>query len=327
MIYRLGRVTGTCIPGLPRKGEKMKDSPAIEIEGLTKAYGSVEALRGVNLHVKRGEIFGFLGPNGAGKTTTIRCLLDLIRPRSGKMRVLGIDPLKDPVGVRSRTGYLPGELNMEGNLTVERTLRYLNDLRGGRSDWDYVRRLAGRLELDLAVPIKNLSKGNKQKVGLIQALMARPELLLLDEPTSGLDPLMQQEVYRLLREARDGGATVFFSSHVISEVEAIAGRVAIIRKGVIVEEAEPGRLIDMSLRRYRIRFRRPVDLKPLLALEGVLPVGQGGGTEVTLQVEGEVDRLIKALAAFPVSDLQSEHLSLEEVFLAYYHDDGNGEEH
>lgn len=300
----------------------MRNPPAIEIEGLTKTYGSVQALRGVNLQVKRGEILGFLGPNGAGKTTTIRCLLDLIRPQSGRMRVLGIDPAKDPVAVRSRTGYLPGELNMEGNLTVEQALRYLNELRGRRSDWSNVLRLAGRLELDPALPIKNLSKGNKQKVGLVQALMHRPELLLLDEPTSGLDPLMQQEVYRLLREARDDGATVFFSSHVISEVEALSERVAIIRRGRIVEEAAPGRLVDMSLRRYRVRFREPVDSAPLTAIEGVVPVGPVYGMEITLQVDGEVDRLIKALASLPVSDLQSEHLSLEEVFLAYYRDDG-----
>lgn len=305
----------------------METPLAVEIEGLTKDYGSVKALRGVNLQVKRGEIFGFLGPNGAGKTTTIRCLLDLIRPRSGRMRVLGINPAKDPVAVRSHTGYLPGELNLEGNLTVEQVLRYFSELRGRRSDLQYVRRLAGRLELDLAVAVKNLSKGNKQKVGLVQALMHRPELLLLDEPTSGLDPLMQQEVYRLLREAREEGATVFFSSHVISEVEAIAERVAIIRQGVIIEEAAPARLIDMSLRRYRVRFGEPVDPGPLAALEGVTPVGRSaGGREITLQVEGEVDRLIKALAAFPVSDLQSEHLSLEEVFLAYYRDDGKREE-
>ena len=301
----------------------METPLAVEIEGLTKDYGSVKALRGVNLQVKRGEIFGFLGPNGAGKTTTIRCLLDLIRPRSGRMRVLGINPAKDPVAVRSHTGYLPGELNLEGNLTVEQVLRYFSELRGRRSDLQYVRRLAGRLELDLAVAVKNLSKGNKQKVGLVQALMHRPALLLLDEPTSGLDPLMQQEVYHLLREAQEEGATVFFSSHVISEVEAIAERVAIIRQGVIIEEASPARLIDMSLRRYRVRFGEPVDPGPLAALEGVTPVGRSAdGREITLQAEGEVDRLIKALAAFPVSDLQSEHLSLEEVFLAYYRDDG-----
>ena len=296
----------------------MKDSLAIEINGLTKAYGSVQALRGVNLEVKRGEILGFLGPNGAGKTTTIRCLLDLIRPQSGSMRVLGIDPAKDPVAVRSRVGYLPGELSFESNLTVKGVLRYFNDLRGRKNDWKYVNQLADRLDLDLSIPIKNLSKGNKQKAGLLQALMTRPELLLLDEPTSGLDPLMQQEVYRLLREAQREGATVFFSSHVISEVEAIAERVAIIRRGVIVEEAEPDRLVSMSLRRFRVRFREPVNMESLKAVEGVSSVAQVNDLGITLQVEGEVDPLIKALAAFPVVDIQSEHLSLEEVFLAYY---------
>lgn len=304
----------------------MKDALAIEIKGLTKAYGPVQALRGVNLEVKRGEILGFLGPNGAGKTTTIRCLLDLIRPQSGQIRVLGLDPRKNAVALRSRVGYLPGELNLEGNLTVKGTLRYFDDLRGRRSDWHYVHRLAEHLELDLEKPVKNLSKGNKQKVGLIQALMTRPELLLLDEPTSGLDPLMQQVIYQLLRETRAGGATVFFSSHVISEVETIAERVAIIRSGVIVEEAEPGALINMSLRRFRLRFREPVNTDPLTAVEGVTLVEKKSDREATLQVEGEVDQLIKALGAFPVSDLQSDHLSLEEVFLAYYKTDPRGEQ-
>jgi ABC-2 type transport system ATP-binding protein len=296
----------------------VKNALAVEIKGLTKSYGAVQALRGVNLSVSRGEIFGFLGPNGAGKTTTIRCLLDLIRPQSGTMRILGIDPAKDPVQVRSHIGYLPGELNLESNLTVKGALHYFNDLRKRKADWTYVRQLADRLELELDKPIKNLSKGNKQKVGLVQAFMARPELLLLDEPTSGLDPLMQQEVYRLLREAKADGTTVFFSSHVISEVEAIAERVAIIRSGVIVEEAEPDRLVNMSLRRFRLRFREPVDIQAIVAVDGVSLVRESSATDYTLQVEGEVDRLIKALAAFPVTDIQSDHLSLEEIFLAYY---------
>jgi ABC-2 type transport system ATP-binding protein len=296
----------------------VKNALAVEIKGLTKSYGAVQALRGVDLSVSRGEIFGFLGPNGAGKTTTIRCLLDLIRPQSGTMRILGIDPAKDPVQVRSHIGYLPGELNLESNLTVKGALHYFNDLRKRKADWTYVRQLADRLELELDKPIKNLSKGNKQKVGLVQAFMARPELLLLDEPTSGLDPLMQQEVYRLLREAKADGTTVFFSSHVISEVEAIAERVAIIRSGVIVEEAEPDRLVNMSLRRFRLRFREPVDIQAIVAVDGVSLVRESSATDYTLQVEGEVDRLIKALAAFPVTDIQSDHLSLEEIFLAYY---------
>lgn len=296
----------------------MEEALAIKIEGLRKAYGEVQALRGVDLSVRRGEILGFLGPNGAGKTTTIRCLLDLIRPDAGTIRILGLDPGEESVAVRRRVGYLPGELSLEANLTAAGVFRYLDDLRGRRVDRSHVRRLAEQLELDLNVPIKNLSRGNKQKVGVVQALMARPELLLLDEPTSGLDPLMQQEVYRLLREAKAGGATIFFSSHIIGEVEAIAERVAIIRQGVIVEEAQPGSLVNMALRRIRVRFKHAVDPESLAHVEGVSLLSREDDTGVTLQVEGEVDALIKALAAFPVSDLQTEHPSLEEIFLAYY---------
>jgi ABC-2 type transport system ATP-binding protein len=298
----------------------MSDSIALMTEGLHKSYGRVVALRGVDLEVRQGEIFGFLGPNGAGKPTPIRCLLDLIRPDSGTLRVLGMDPQADPVGVRARTGYLPGELNLDANLRVREVLRYFSQLRGAKMDWSQVPRLAQRLDLDLETPVKNLSKGNKQKVGVVQALMPQADLLLLDEPTSGLDPLMQQQVHRMLREACAGGATVFFSSHIISEVEALAEHVAIIRDGRIVEVAEPGRLVAMTLRRLHIRFQQPVDVAPLARIEGVSLVGAAdrNGMHVTVQVEGEVDRLIKALAAFPVRDLETEHPSLEEVFLAYY---------
>ena len=296
----------------------MTDNLAIMARGLHKSYGSVRALRGVDLEVERGELFGFLGPNGAGKTTTIRCLLDLIRANAGDVRVLGLDPQADPVGVRYRTGYLPGELSMEDGLKVEGQLRYFVDLRANKSDWGHVRELARRLELDLSMPIKNLSKGNKQKVGVVQALMHRPELLLLDEPTAGLDPLMQQEVYRLLREAQADGATVFFSSHIISEVEALADRVAIIREGVIVEEAQPSQLISMAMRRIWVRFLEEVNPAPLANVEGVTLLSQSNGLRVHLQVEGDLDGLIKALAAFPVRDVELERPSLEEIFLAYY---------
>ena len=296
----------------------MDDSNAILIKGLIKSYGKVQALRGVDLEVKQGEIFGFLGPNGAGKTTTIRCMLDLIRPQGGTIYILGIDPRTDPVSVRAQVGYLPGELSMESNLRVENQLRYYSDLRRNMIDWGFVRKLADRLELDLTMPIRNLSKGNKQKVGVVQALMPRPKVLLLDEPTAGLDPLMQQEVYRLLREAQADGATIFFSSHIISEAEALAERVAIIREGVIVEEAKPSQLVSMAIRRVRIRFKRPVDVKPLTSVEGVTLLSQSNGITVTLQVEGEMDGLIRALATFPVSDLETEHRSLEEIFLTYY---------
>jgi len=299
----------------------MSEEWALKTQALFKSYGKVRALRGVDLQVRRGEILGFLGPNGAGKTTTIRCLLDLIRPDSGTIRVLGIDPQADPVAVRARTGYLPGELALDDNLTAERQLHYLNDLRGGKADWGFVRDLAQRLELDLQRPIRNLSKGNKVKVGVVQALMHRPELLLLDEPTWGLDPLMQQEVLKLLTEAQADGATVFFSSHILSEVQSTAERVAFIRKGVIVEVAETASLIHRALRRATVRFKQAVDLGLLVAVPGVTVLSQHDSRSVVLQVEGEMDALIKALSAFPVSDFETERPSLEEVFLAYYERD------
>jgi len=299
----------------------VEQSLAVMTRGLSKSYGPVRALRGVDLEVRRGEIFGFLGPNGSGKTTTIRCLLDLIRPSGGSVRVLGLDPQAEPVAVRARVGYLPGELRLDDNLTAEGVLHFFNRLRGGRADPAFIRHLASRLGLDLQTPIKNFSKGNKQKVGVVQALMHRPELLLLDEPTSGLDPLVQQEVLRLIGEARAAGATVFFSSHVLSEVQEVAERVAILRRGEVVEVAEIAALIDRALRRVRVRFRQPPDIDVLARLPGVKVLGQDERGGVLLQVTGEMDGLIKALAAFPVSDFETERPSLEEVFLAYYEDD------
>jgi ABC-2 type transport system ATP-binding protein len=287
-------------------------------QGLIKSYGKVQALQGVDLEVYRGEIFGFLGPNGAGKTTTIRCLLDLIRPDGGDVRVLGLDPQADPGSVQTRTGYLPGELALNDNLTAERQLRFFADMRGGKAVWRFVQQLAERLDLDLKRSIKNLSKGNKQKVGVIQALMHRPELLMLDEPTSGLDPLMQQEVLSLLREAKAEGATVFFSSHIMSEVETVAERVGIIRQGRIAEVAETASLVDRGLRHATVRFKEAVNSRVLDQVPGVQVLSRDDGLNVLLQIEGEMDELIKVLGNFPVSYLDTARPSLEEVFLAYY---------
>jgi ABC-2 type transport system ATP-binding protein len=302
----------------------MHSDLALETRDLSKSYGKFQALRNVNLEVRRGEVFGFLGPNGAGKTTTIRCVLDLIRPSSGSIRVLGLDPQADPVAVRARVGYLPGELRLDDNLTAASALNFFNRLRGGKADEGTIVHLAERLGLDLETPIRNFSKGNKQKVGVVQALMHRPELLLLDEPTSGLDPLVQQEVMRLIAEARKAGATVFFSSHVLSEVQEVAERVAILRKGAVVEVAETAALINRSLRRVRVRFREPVDSGPLAGLPGVKLLKPEERTSVLLQVEGDMDGLLKALATFPVRDLDTERPSLEEIFLTYYENDHQG---
>jgi ABC-2 type transport system ATP-binding protein len=245
----------------------------------------------------------------------------LIRPNGGTVRVLGIDPQADPVAVRQRVGYLPGELHIDENFSVEGALRYFNKLRRGKADWDYVRQIAERIDLALKMPIKNLSKGNKQKVGVVLAMMHRPELLMLDEPTFGLDPLMQQEVLGLISQAREEGATIFFSSHILSEVQEITDRVGIIRQGVLVEVARTSTLIDRSMRRARIRFRQPVETDDLTRIPGVSILSRDDGMSVILQVEGEMDPLIKALGSYPVSDFETERPTLEEIFLAYYEAD------
>jgi ABC-2 type transport system ATP-binding protein len=296
----------------------IKHETAIEIQGLTKFYGKVRALCGIDLQVQRGEIFGFLGPNGAGKTTTIRCMLDMIRPDGGKVLLMGLDPQVDPVAVQARTGYLPGEMQYYENLTSKRQLRFFNNMRGGCAEWNYVESLADRLALDLNQPIKNLSKGNKQKVGVIQALMHRPELLILDEPTSGLDPLMQQEVLKLLREANSIGSTIFFSSHIMSEVENLAERVAIIRSGEIVEVTNTSSLTHTAVNRITIRFKRSTDYSELVALPGVQLLSQTDHCGLTIQVVGDLEQLVQILGHMPVLDLETERPSLEEVFLTYY---------
>ncbi len=296
----------------------MSNQKAIEIRGVVKNYGRVKALKGVDLDVNCGEIFGFLGPNGSGKTTAIRCMLDLIRPQGGLISVLGLNPQEEPEAVKERVGYLPGELHVDENLTARQVFRFFNSLRGNRSDWEFIEELSERLKLELRKPIKNFSKGNKQKVGLVQALMHKPELLLLDEPTGSLDPLMQQEVLRMLAEAQDNGATVFFSSHIISEVQAVADRVAIIREGKIVEVAVTADLLHRSMRQVRIRFQQPTEAEELYKLPGVELIAKDDGLGVLLQVEGQMDSLIKTLAKYPINDFETERASLEEIFLAYY---------
>lgn len=291
---------------------------AISITGLVKYYGTVQALRGVDLQVSQGAIFGFLGPNGAGKTTTIRCMLDLIRPNSGSIAVFGINPQRRSVQVRSLVGYLPGELALDESLTGLQSLRLISAMRGNRTHWPYVYQLAQRLQLDLHTRIRNLSKGNKQKVGILMALMDRPPLLILDEPTLGLDPLMQHEVLSILTEVNQEGCTVFFSSHIMSEVEQIAQQVAIIRSGRVVEVASVQQLLQRSLRRVQVRFTQPIDPAPLQAIPGVSILHSHKGLEFALQVAGDMAPLVRVLANLPLRDLETERPTLEEVFLTYY---------
>ncbi|MEE3176435.1 MAG: ABC transporter ATP-binding protein [Verrucomicrobiota bacterium] len=295
---------------------------AIYVNNLSKSYGSFLALKEIDLTVNRGEVFGFLGPNGAGKTTAIRCLLDLIRPDAGTVCVLGKNPQSDPVAVREHCGYLPGELRFDENISVHSVLEFLRDLRGGGKDCHVrAQELAERLDLNVRSKIKNLSKGNKQKVGIIAAFMHCPDLLLLDEPTSGLDPLIQQTVLEMVKESRRSGATVFFSSHVLAEVQAVADRVAIIREGQIVEVGETNSLLSGRAWRMKVIFAENtvVRIDEIEALPGILLDAVSlDGRELKLIVDGEMDELVKALAGYRVESIETRRPDLEEVFLSYY---------
>ncbi len=287
----------------------------IRTEGLVKDYGKVRALAGVDLEVERGEVFGFLGPNGAGKSTTIRILLDLLRPTAGRVEVLGVTPLEGGPQLRRRIGYLPGELAIEGGKTAREALRYLARLRGDGEN--RMESLAERFDLELDRPFRSLSKGNKQKVGVVQAFMHAPELLILDEPTSGLDPLLQREFLDLLAEARDGGATVFMSSHVLSEVEEISDRVAIIRQGEIVDVDDVKALRHHAGQAIRLTFAGPVDVAAFQNLPGVSDLEVRDGA-LTCLLRGEPDALLKAAAAHHVTGWSAVDRELEALFLDFY---------
>jgi ABC-2 type transport system ATP-binding protein len=291
-------------------------SAAIQTESLTKSYGERRGVFDLDLTVQRGEIFGFLGPNGAGKTTTIRLLLDLIRPDAGRAEVLGLDARRDAVAIHRQVGYLPGELSLDPHLTARQILVYLGNLRGG-VDWTFVERLAVWLELNLDRPFGHYSRGNKQKVGLVQAFMHRPALLILDEPTSGLDPLNQDTVLDMVREARDAGATVFFSSHVLSEVEDLCERVGFIRDGRLVQVAAVHELPGMHVLTVEAECATPPPVDAFAALPGVSLVKAEGRTVACL-VRGDMDPLVQTLARFGVRRLVSREPSLNEIFLHLY---------
>ncbi|MDY7106628.1 MAG: ABC transporter ATP-binding protein [Actinomycetota bacterium] len=294
----------------------MTDDVVIRTEGLIKDYGSTRALAGLDLEVGRGEIFGFLGPNGAGKSTMIRVLLDLLRPTAGRVEVLGLVPAEQGPALRARIGYLPGELAMAGGTDSRRLLTHLARLRGGAGT-ARIDELAERFGLDLSRPVRSLSKGNKQKVGVIAAFMADPELLVLDEPTSGLDPLLQREFLDLTLEARDAGATVFMSSHVLSEVEDVAGRVAIIRAGRLADIDDVAVLRRRAGQVVRLRFDTPPPLATFAELSGVDEPALDG-TTFSCVLRGEPDALLKAAASHHVVGWSAQDRELEDLFLDFY---------
>lgn len=292
------------------------DASIIRTSHLTKSYGKARGIVDLDLAVQPGEVFGYLGPNGAGKTTTIRTLLDFIRPNAGSATVFGLDTHRESLAIRGRVGYLPGELSLYEGMTGREFLRYMANLRGGVA-WTRVEELAGRLAANLTQPIRILSHGNKQKLGLIQAFMHQPELLILDEPTQGLDPLVQHEFYRLIAETRAAGRTVFLSSHVLPEVERTCDRVGIIREGVLVAVEDVASLKAKALRRLEIRFAAPPPLAAFEGLPGVRDL-RIENSSLHSQVAGSLDAMIKAAARFEVLDVISTEPSLEEIFLTYY---------
>ena len=301
----------------------MANEIAIHAEGLTKHYGDVRALIDLDLDVGRGEVFGFLGPNGAGKTTAIRTLLDEIRPTSGRASILDLDTHEKTVEIRRHIGYVPGDLAMYPGLTGRDTLSYFANLRGG-VDWSYVDVLAERLNADLSKKVGNLSSGNRQKVGLIQAFMNRPQVLIMDEPSAGLDPLVQREFQTMLRELVADGNAVFLSSHTLSEVQRVADRVGIIRQGRLITVETVSSLRSKALRRVEFEFSSPVESTLFQTINGVRDVAVED-SRIALSYDGKIDVLLKAAMDHNnVVDITTHEPDLEDIFLTYYVDDEEG---
>jgi ABC-2 type transport system ATP-binding protein len=294
----------------------------IEVDGLTKRYGSKRGILDVSFQVEEGEVFGFLGPNGAGKTTTIRLLMALLRADAGTARIAGLDCWQQSVEIKRLTGYLPGELALDPNLTGGQILEYFGHLRGG-IDQAYLKQLIARLDFDPSRKFRQYSSGNKRKIGIIQAFMHRPRLLILDEPTSGLDPLNQQEFDRMVKDVRDDGRTVFLSSHILGEVEQTCTRVGIIRAGQLVRIGGVAELKDIKRYDITIRFATAVPAEAFKTLDGVAQVERlSDGQTLRLTMQGEADAVIKAAAQHSVVTLTSHEPSLEDIFLRYYEGDG-----
>jgi ABC-2 type transport system ATP-binding protein len=299
----------------------MIEQIAIHTAGLTKHYGDVHALVDLDLDVRAGEVFGYLGPNGAGKTTTIRTILDEIRPTAGRASILGMDTHEQSVEIRRHIGYVPGDLALYPELTGRDIVTYFANLRGG-VDWSYVDELAARLDADLTKKVGDLSSGNRQKVGLIQAFMNRPDVLIMDEPSAGLDPLMQREFQGMVREVAAEGRAVFLSSHTLSEVQRIADRVGIIRLGRLIALESIADLRAKAIRSVELEFASPVDASVFEAVPGVRDVTVEDHRAV-LSYDGTIDTLLKTVGdRYDIVDITTREADLEEIFLTYYRDEG-----
>jgi ABC-2 type transport system ATP-binding protein len=293
----------------------------LEIKSLTKWYGPVCAVKEVSFEIEQGEIFGYLGPNGSGKTTTIRCAMGLLKPSGGSVQVLGQQVKHGRATEHRRIGYLPGDFRIWGSLKARRSLEVLAGL--GDSDKAKTRRLAlaERLDLDMDSLVWKLSKGNRQKVGIIYAFQHEPELLILDEPTIGLDPLVSQTVHDIIREAADNGATVLLSSHDLSEVSAICSRAGILRRGKLVELAQISQIVHEGQRQLKVWFAEGTEVPrlPVEQLDGVRQVKREGQM-LHIAYQGNADAVLKWLAQFEVGRIVTPHISLEEAFMQYYSD-------
>ncbi len=292
------------------------ESNVIETNGLTVYYGRHRGIVNVDLAVRPGEVFGFLGPNGAGKTTTLRVLLDIIRPTIGQARIFGLDCQKQGVKLRERIGYLPGELSLPRNMSGRHYLDKIDNLRSTKSDPVYREELCERLNLDTSRRIRDYSSGNKQKLGLVAALMGKFDLLVLDEPTIGLDPLVQQTVLDLVHEAKTEGRTVFFSSHILSEVQTVCDRVGIIREGRLIKVERVQTLIEQPFHRLRMRFEIPPK-DDLFEIDGVEELNRDEAT-VILEIKQNLPTVMQRAASCGIVDIETQTVTLEEVFLAYY---------
>lgn len=297
----------------------------VETNKLTVFYGDQRGIADVDLRVQQGEVFGFLGPNGAGKTTAQRVLMDVIRPTSGNATVFGLDCQKQGVAIRKRIGYLPGELSLYPGMKADAFLNIQASLQENKVAKDYRRELCERFNLDPSRKMKAYSRGNKQKIGIIAAIMGKPDLLVLDEPTGGLDPLMQQVVLELVQETRDDGRTVFFSSHNLNEVQAVCDRVGIIREGRLIKTDHVDTLTHQQFKRLRIRFRK-IPPAEAFTFSGVTEVARDG-YEVTLEIAKDMAKVMDIATPYGIEDIDSLPVSLEEIFLAFYDGERGGGDH
>jgi ABC-2 type transport system ATP-binding protein len=291
--------------------------PAIAMHDLTKYYGKARGIEHVSLEIGDGEIFGFIGPNGSGKSTTIRILLNLIFPSSGSATILGMDVIRQTKKIKHQVGYIPSDAGFYPSMNVHEFLAYCLRFYPGQADGQRIEELASLFELDMDRKIEDLSMGNRKKVAIVQSLLHSPKLLILDEPTTGLDPLMQSKFFDLLREENRKGMTIFFSSHVLSEVQLLCKRVAIIREGKIVQTEDIETLRKKQLKKVTVDLTGTMNEEDF-RIQGIERMTAGPGNRVTLLYSGDINLLTRLLAGRKIDDLTIEEPSLEEIFMHYY---------